>query len=101
MEENRVEAVPTNAVNVKEAVKTPFITKEKAECTFIKPQQIDVKAAYERAEITRDMMKLYKEEINRTNTADIVGTLRHLYEDLEKIMKEIIKEEKQLIMLGE
>lgn len=98
MEENRAEAVP---VNVKEAVETPLITKEKAECTFIKPQQINVKAAYERAEITKDTLKLYREEINRTNTADIAGTLRRLYEDLEKTMKEIIKEEKQLIMLGE
>lgn len=106
MEENRFgTAIPTNAtVNVKEAVEAPiFTTREREDggSPFIKPYQIDANAAYERARITKDLMKMYKEEINRTNTSDITGTLKRLYEDLEKIMKEIVKEEKQLMILGE
>lgn len=101
MEESRSGAVP---VNVKEAVEVPIFTTREREgggSPFIKPYKIDANAAYERVRITKELMKMYKEEINRTNTADITGTLKRLYGELEKTMNEIIKEEKQLIMLGE
>lgn len=94
MEENRID--------VKEAVEVPIFTaREDNGSPFIKPYKIDANAAYERARITKELMKMYREEINRTNTADIAGTLKRLYEDLERTMNEIVKEEKQLVLLGE
>lgn len=60
---------------------------------FITGQGADHSAAYQRAVFTRDMLIKYKTDINSTNTVDVNGRLRQLYEDLDFIAKEIIKEE--------
>lgn len=60
---------------------------------FITGQSVDYNAAYTRALFTRDMLIKFKTDINSTNTADVTGRLRQLYEDLDFIAKEIIKEE--------
>lgn len=68
--------------------------------SFIKGQDVDINAAFQRLTITKDMLKNYGEEINRTNTTDVSGRLRNLYCDLDFIAREIIKEELQLITQG-
>ena len=68
--------------------------------SFIKSKGIDSDAAYERMNITKYMKENYQKEINRTNTADIVGYHKTLYNDLETILNAIIREEKKLIDLG-
>lgn len=60
---------------------------------FITEHGVDYDAAYHRAVFTRDMLIKYKTDINSTNTADVTGRLRQLYEDLDFIAKTIIKEE--------
>ena len=69
--------------------------------SFIEGQKTDTKAACERLMITRKMLKDYKAAINATNTVDIAGEHKHLYEELEATMKLICLQEQQLIMQGE
>ena len=70
-----------------------IIVRESVVNGFIKALPEDHKAAYARALITNDMLNKYKTDINSTNTAGVIGRLRQLYEDLDFIAKEIIKEE--------
>lgn len=71
-----------------------------AHSTFIKGQDVDINAAFQRLTITKDMLKNYSEAINGTNTTDVSGRLRNLYNDLDFIARTIIKEELQLITQG-
>ena len=68
--------------------------------SFIKGQDVDINAAFQRLTITKDMLKNYSEAINGTNTADVSGRLRNLYNDLDFIARAIMKEELQLITQG-
>ena len=68
--------------------------------SFIKGQDVDIDAAFQRLTITKDMLKNYGEAINGTNTTDVTGRLRNLYNDLDFIARTIIKEELQLITKG-
>lgn len=68
--------------------------------SFIKSKGIDGGAAYERMNITKETLEKYQAAINATNTADVVGYHGTLYNDLETILKAIIREEKKLIELG-
>ena len=60
---------------------------------FFADTEIDHKSAYQRMVITKDMLIKFRRDINLTNTRDVDGRLRQLYEDLDFIAKEIIKEE--------
>lgn len=72
-------------INVKETIRTNR--------SFITTQEADYNAAYTRAIITKNMLVKYRTDINATNTADVNGRLLTLYEDLEFIAKEIMREE--------
>ena len=85
-----------NGLNVKEAMNTTTAGSE-----FFITQKADADAAYQRLTITRKALKMYQREINDTNTSDIVGELKDLYIELEKVMKLIVIAEQQLIFDGE
>ena len=69
--------------------------------SFVRTQGIDSSAAFQRMTITKRTLEEYQAEINATNTADVVGNLARLYDDLEILAKAIIREEQLLISLGE
>ena len=65
--------------------------------SFIGRQGVDGGAAFKRHEITKATLEKYRAEINATNTVDVVGELKSLYDQLESTMKLIILHEEQLI----
>lgn len=67
--------------------------------SFVKAQGVDSEAAFQRMTITKEMLKEYQLAINGTNTTDVVGDLKALYDDLEVIAKAIIRQEQMLICL--
>lgn len=69
--------------------------------SFIKPQKIDARAAFERKQITQKMLQEYQLAINSTNTVDVAGDLKELYDEFEKIAKMIMTAETTLIIQGE
>lgn len=64
---------------------------------FIKKQGADAGAAYERLAIIRKHQKEMEAEINATNTVDIAGEHRALYDQLESTMRMIGLQEEMLI----
>ena len=84
-----------NKLYVKETVETGY-----SKPSFIQAQGVDSEAAFQRMTITKEMLGQYQSAINSTNTADIVGTHKALYDKLESVMKEIINEEMILIAMG-
>lgn len=84
-----------NKFDVKETVETGLVSP-----SFIQAQGVDTEAAFQRMTITKDMLGQYQAAINSTNTADIVGTHKALFDKLESVMKEIINEEMILIAMG-
>lgn len=69
--------------------------------SFIEAQKIDSDAAYQRLAITRKTLAEYKAAINATNTVDVAGKLKSLYESVETTMLMIALEEQMLIHQGE
>lgn len=69
--------------------------------SFIRKPGIDVQAAYERREIIKEASEDLQRKLNRTNTSDIAGKLAGMYEAMFVAMEEIVKEEKQLMIMGE
>lgn len=72
-----------------------------ATASFIEAQKIDSDAAYQRLAITRQTLAEYKAAINATNTVDVAGKLKSLYESVETTMLMIALEEQMLIHQGE
>lgn len=68
--------------------------------SFIEAQKIDSDAAYQRLAITRKTLAEYKAAINATNTVDVAGKLKSLYESVETTMLMIALEEQMLIHQG-
>lgn len=68
--------------------------------SFIEGQGVDTDAAYKRLAITRQTLAEYKAAINATNTVDVAGSLKDLYERVEATMKLIELEEQMLIHQG-
>lgn len=69
--------------------------------SFVSNQKVDADAAYQRLKATRKTLASYSRKINETNTVDIVGEHKALYEELEMTMKLIILAEQSLIDEGE
>lgn len=69
--------------------------------SFIKKQTIDADAAYQRLAITRRTLADYQAAINATNTADLVGEIKYLYDSLQQTMRLICLQEQKLINQGE
>lgn len=88
-------AAVVNAVDVKEAVETG--TKASS---FVTAQGVDGSAAFQRMSITKRMLEEYQAAINATNTADIIGSHRKLYDDFETVARAIIREEQLLVSMG-
>lgn len=84
-----------NKFDVKEMVETGC-----GKPSFIKLQGVNTEAAFQRMTITKEMLEQYQAAINATNTADIIGTHKALYDKLESVMKSIIDEEMILIAMG-
>ena len=61
---------------------------------------VDHESAYKRMVCTADTLNCFKRKINATDTKDVKGRLRQLYEDIDFIAKEIIKEECRLVEQG-
>ena len=84
-----------NKFDVKETVETGY-----GRPSFIKSQGVNTEAAFQRMTITKEMLEQYQAAINATNTADIVGIHKALYDKLEQVAKSIIDEEMILIAMG-
>ena len=67
--------------------------------SFVKTQGIDCEAAFQRMRITKELLGQYQVAINETNTADVIGKHKSLYDDLETLAKAIIDEEMILIAM--
>lgn len=90
-----MEGTVRKTVDVKETVGTGI-----RRSSFVKTQGVDGEAAFQRMTITKRTLEDYQAKINSTNTADVVGNLANLYDDLEVIAKAIIREEQLLISMG-
>ena len=84
-----------NKFDVRETVETGYRSP-----SFIQAQGVDTEAAFQRMTITKEMLEQYQAAINATNTADIIGTHKALYDKLERTAKSIIEEEMILIAMG-
>ena len=89
--------------DLKEALEEETCEKVMPEYTkpsFIKAQKVDARAAFERRSITQKMLEDYRVAINSTNTVDVAGDLKELYNEFEEITKMIITAESTLILQG-
>ena len=83
-----------NKIDVRETVETGIRNQ-----SFVKAQGVDGEAAFQRMTITKEMLEQYQAAINATNTSDIVGVHKELYDKAERAMKSIIDEEMVLIAM--
>lgn len=84
-----------------ELTQEPETVRRTRRSSFVKTQGVDSEAAFQRMTITKRMLGDYQEAINNTNTVDVVGNLKEMYDDVEMLLKAIIKEEQLLISIGE
>jgi len=69
--------------------------------SFIEGQKVDASAAFTRLMIVKKAQKEIKRAINDTNTVDIAGEHKALYDQLESTLRMIGLQEEMLIHQGE
>jgi len=64
---------------------------------FITKSEVNKDAAYERKRITEDVLEMWKEEINKTDTNNTPETLKNRYSEAMILMKLVIEEEMKIV----
>lgn len=64
---------------------------------FITKNEVNKDAAYERKRITEDVLEMWKEEINKTDTNNTPETLKNRYSEAMILMKLVIEEEMKIV----
>lgn len=64
---------------------------------FITKSEVNKDAAYERKRITEDVLEMWREEINKTDTNNTPETLKNRYSEAMILMKLVIEEEMKIV----
>lgn len=64
---------------------------------FITKSEVNKDAAYERKRITEDVLEMWKEEINKTDTNNTPETLKNRYSEAMILMQLVIEEEMKIV----